>query len=402
MLRINNRVINKLALYGIILWYLLPIITNRLGTLSVVVMYFVWAITCNMRILRNAVNGFISFLLWYAYMLIIFIIGLYSGVNCIYFFTMTMIFALPCVLFRYEVQYEEEYEESQFADKIRHLIIICFLVAAVNTIVVLLSYPMAAKIMAMGDSVAAEKAKYEALGCGGYNYIYSFMMACVALLLKRQNDTVKWKILTIVAVLLNAYVVVKSQYTIALLLIFVGFAIYFMYSLYTGGMTKLVLGFLLTLCLFSLFFFLPQIFMMASKLFSSSDGMSIRLQEVAEYLTTGTMGYNLGGRVDRYGWSFDLFLQHPILGAQFFGGGEYGQHSSVLDQLARYGIIGTVGYVIFCLKQFKFTRYYSDGRFLTVVYLQFLLFSFLNPTIYIYPVGMILLFAIPMISLNNI
>ena len=35
---------------------------------------------------------------------------------------------------------------------------------------------ISAILFAMGDSVASLKARYEAMGCGGYNYVYSFAL----------------------------------------------------------------------------------------------------------------------------------------------------------------------------------------------------------------------------------
>ena len=324
-------------------------------------------------------------------------LGLYDGVTPLYFFSMTLLFALPSVIFCY-------YYEVGFALNtitIRRMIVLFYLIAGINTLFVLNEYPMAAKVLAMADSVADEKQYYESLGCGGYNFIYSFVFLFLPLILSLKTDTYFWKTITIITIVCNVIVLYKSQYTIASLLTVMSVLIYLITKLLDGSKRGLIVGYLLIVILSLGLFYLPQLFYWLSDLTTASEGMALRFNEVASYLETGDAGYNLGSRLDRYSWSWDSFLEHPLLGAQFFDGGTYGQHSSLIDQLARFGVVGTVGYIIFIYNYFKFFSTRINKRMALTSTIVFLMFSLLNPTIYIFQVGMVLLFSVPTICMSD-
>ena len=389
-----NKTINITCLYFILAWYLVPILTSRLGTIMVVFLYILWFASSNLTSLRRSLTRMTSFFLWYFYMLFLLFVGLYDGVAPIYFFTMTLLFALPAVLYSYYTSAEDLINIST----VKHAVVLFFLIGGLNTIYVLAAYPMAAKILAMGDSVATLKARYEAMGCGGYNYVYSFALLLLPMLLSIRNEARIWKFFTATTMVINVIVLLMSQYIIAVILVLLSFIIYLVTKLFSGSKTGFLLGVILLILLGFGVVFLPQIFLWLAKVTTASEGMSQRFTEMAAYMMTGDAGYNLGGRLDRYSWSWNIFLQHPLLGAQYFGGGTYGQHSSILDQLARYGLVGTIGYVAFIIRRYRYQVIGNNKRVILTSVLVFSIFSFLNPTIYIFQVGMILLCVIPFIS----
>ena len=214
-IKVNKGVINRLMLYCMIVWYLLPLDTFKMGTLPVVCMFLIWCVTCNIGRLLNSVSILAPFFVWYLYGLAIYAFGSFYGVEPLYYFTMTLLFAIPSVMYHY---YKTENNWKLFKN-IRWLTYIVLLIAAINTIRVLITYPMAAKILAMSGIQSEGKEYYIALGCGGYNYVYSIVISFTAILFSRKPTTI-WSTLLKVSVLVgSAIAVILSQYTLALLLI---------------------------------------------------------------------------------------------------------------------------------------------------------------------------------------
>lgn len=394
-IEINRQGINRLLLFLIIIWYLLPIASNRIGTVGLIVIFAIWCLSCNTNVLLSCIcyKPFGWFLLWYGYMLLLLLFGAYKESNSLYFFTMTFIFALPVIVYKY---YAIEYDFG-LKITIQKLSILIFLVTAINTLIVLQQYPMAAKIMAMSGAQEAEKQIYASMGCGGYNYIYSLAVGLMPVLFSKIKLSGFWKVIRLAMLVLSLIVMFMSQYTLALLLIITSFVLCIIYKNSTNSTARMI-GIVLVIILTGMaYFVLPHVLTYFSRLISSDNGISTRLMQMASYMSTGEQGYDLGGRLERYGNSFRAFMNSPIFGIRLIGNGTIGGHSSLLDQLGCYGIVGTLPYVLFFVSNFKCLNSTGYRRLLKPTYIIFMILSLINTTMYVYPIGMVLLFIIPMI-----
>lgn len=388
--------INVGILFAIVAWYILPIVSYKFGTIGLIILAFLWILTSSFDKFVKSFRCLACFIAWYLYMIFMFVLGAFnaSGVSPLYFFTMTAVTVFPALLYSY-------YQRAKILDAklIKKLACVLFLISAINTILVLSAYPTAAKVLAMsGTELESEKNLYYSMGCGGYGFIYSIVLIVVPLLFSK-NESRMWNVLSIITVMLCIYTMILSQYTLAFLItcISIVFGIFFVSKNKSAGV--LLVKILISLSLILVAFNISNVILFLANLLSGTgnSGLSVRLYEIVDYLETGEQGYNFAGRVDRYKMSWDLFLSSPIYGNQF--GTEsvvYGGHSALLDQLARYGIVGTVPYVCFVVENCK--KSLDVSRVVVIANLAFLALSIFNTTIFVYQLGMVLFFVTPIIA----
>lgn len=387
--------INSLLLLAIMAWYIVPIVSFKLGTLGLIAMVFLWTVTCNLNRILESAKYLAFFGLWYGYMLLMWLLGLYSegGMPAIYFFTMTAITVFPLIIFEY---YSSENKLNTVL--IKRAAVIMFLISAITTLYVLTTYPVAAKILAMsGSYVEEEKNFYLEKGCGGYGFIYSSVLLAVPLMFSKEKSKV-WKFVNVFTVILCLYTTLLSQYTLALLISCIAIILAMFTAIKNTKNTFMIkLVFFAVFLIFALF--LPKILsILAQALVSTGNGgLSVRLNELATFMNTGEQGYNLSGRTERYGMSLNLFLSKPIFGNQISGQAvKYGGHSSVLDQLARYGVFSAVWYFVFAI--YNCRRNKDKSNIVILTYLVFLALSIINTTIYTYQLGIVLFLLAPVFA----
>jgi len=329
------------------------------------------------------------------YMLLMWLLGLYdgSGVTQIYFFTMTAVTVFPALLLEY---YSLGKELNVVL--IKRAATIMFLISAITTVYVLTAFPTAAKILAMsGSEVEAEKNIYLGMGCGGYGFIYSTVLLAVPLLFTKEKSKL-WKTLNVITVILCLYTTILSQYTLALLISCIAIIIAMFTVSKNSAETfavKMIFSIIVLLVVVNLSAILS--FFADSLVSTGNGGLSVRLNELVKYMNTGEQGYNLSGRTDRYAMSWELLLEKPILGNQIASGSvKYGGHSSFLDQLAKYGIFGSVWYFLFAIHNCRRNR--DKSHIVLLTYLVFLVLSVINTTIYVYQLGIVVFLLAPVMS----
>ena len=101
-----------------------------------------------------------------------------------------------------------------------------------------------------------------------------------------------------------------------------------------------------------------------------------------------------------YDRSIDGFLENPIFGNGYKFGNVFntdddsgvGNHSSIMDSLSQYGIIGSIPYFLFLLYPWKRSKKYKYDSYHLVSYYTLL---FLNPVFNCYHTMLIVYFIIP-------
>lgn len=398
--RISKFNVNIVLLMAIIAWYIVPTVSDRLGTIGLLGVTFLWVMTSNLSLFIHSLRAMSFFFLWYFYMLLMLAFGLYnsSGVTPIYFFTMTVVTVFPAALLNYYMQPGNSVNYLW----IKRYICVLYLYVAVRTVSVLLIYPTAAKILAMGDAVAEEKNLFTSMGCGGYGFIYSLVLIIVPMLFSNEKSNF-WRIVDIAAAIICLATMILSQYALALIIVLGGITVMYFLPNHEESRNQFALKIVILLGAMLLLFNIVGILTAAADMLAdTTKGLSTRLYEIVDYLTTGNQGYNMGSRTDLYGLSWGLFLKHPIFGNQWFDSTTvYGGHSAFLDQLARYGLFGFSGYLAFIVSSRKRTSWYFDRKAIWVEYILFVVLSFLNNTMFIYQVGFALFFAVPMFCKQN-
>lgn len=281
---------------------------------------------------------------------------------------------LPVVMGGYIVK-----ERKNSLDFMGWLTLLLLTITSLTTISGLLTYPDASRILAtIADSQDEISVKYSWLNIGGYDFIYTVVLLYPLIILAWK----KKKIPLVVAVALTVGVyalVILSQYTIALLLIIISTALYFVPSTFSkkGLIIMTVLG------VFALIVLWGPITDFLNWLSDVLDSEIVG--ERLDGIAGGQEGLeNLeDNRMDLYRMSLFTFLTNPIVGRLF---GRYGYgiggHSAILDMLGQYGIIGLALLILMYRSVYKnFFKEHSKKHgfgFVIWFFIQAILLSILN------------------------
>lgn len=208
---------------------------------------------------------------------------------------------------------------------------------------------------------------------GNYYFIYSIPIVIVTLAVCLPRLKLIYKIIDIAAILFLLYFIIKSQYTLALLISIIGILLRFFLSI-----KQTIFKMLFVVTAFVIAFFVPNILWFAATHIESTQ-MATRFLEIYEFLTSGNLGgYNLNGRLTIYGKTIVAFLKSPIWGNRKL---EFDGHATCLTVLADTGLIGGIPFYYLLTatnKQIK-EKLGENAKDFFVVFFCLLLMGFTNP-----------------------
>lgn len=202
-------------------------------------------------------------------------------------------------------------------------------------------YPEAARHLAVGDeSVVANYGLYKLANIGGFAFVYTMVLSLPILIYWFRNSLfTKFNKLSIFLIILIFYTVIKTEYTIALLLLISLSSLFFL-TQKNINIKQCILTIVLCICTFELFAPLISdgLNYVASNI--ESVNMSERLNDLSLRIIGEETDSNgdLEARNERYMKSINVFLSNPL--GFWFTPQKIGGHSYILDNLARFGIIG--------------------------------------------------------------
>lgn len=166
---------------------------------------------------------------------------------------------------------------------------------------------------------------------------------------------------------------------------------------------KILLGGVFLYLLFLLYINIEEVLLWLAAQVSSSS-LQVRLLEMVNFLSTGAITGDMEGRFDVYAKSLETFRQYPLTGILLSFesnlGVMTGDHSRILDMLARYGAMSTL-YFIGAAKYMRSIRRemlnQEERQLLTICIFGGFVIEILNP---MYE-GFILVYSVAMISLSN-
>ena len=271
-----------------------------------------------------------------------------------------------------------DYSQSRYFSIVLILLIV---VTMLTTYIGNEANPNAARYMAtVADPNEAEYVKYNLLNIGGFEFIYTIVLLYPILIYAYKLGKINL-FLTLVFAVFELLVIVESEYTIAFLLWLISTPFLFFnrnfkarYLIIVGVFTAFVLFFL-------------------------SSAISQGLRALAEIVPSKDIAQRLealaGGesalqefddnRLELYLLSINTFLSHPLFGALTSGGGG---HSFILENLARFGLVGAVIFVTLYAVIFKkFFLPYKNAKgygYIVWVFVQTLILSTFNPGMWLY------------------
>ena len=205
-------------------------------------------------------------------------------------------------------------------------------------------YPGAARHLAVGDeAVVTDYGLYKMANIDGFAFVYTMVLTLPIIIYWYRNvpfTRFVYKVIPIAIVLLLGYLVVQTEYTTALLL-FLALCLLFVLRQKNVSLKNCILVAILCFCTFEVFAPLLSdgLQYMAQK--TESRDMSDRLNDLSLKIIgkeTESNAADLDDRGEKYMKSLDTFLSHPF--GVWLASGKTGGHSYMLDNLARFGLIG--------------------------------------------------------------
>ena len=286
--------------------------------------------------------------------------------------------------------------------KIGTILLLILLITSITTMIGLINTPNASRILTSSSSEIDDVILYSK-NIGGFDFIYGIIILVplfISFLVKNNQTNLIIKVFFTLILLTSILVVANASFTIAILTIVL--------SIILGLLSKLKYRYIIPLffVLLILSFLIPNtiisdLFYNLAQLINT-DYVSNRLYDISNYLSGSINSTNdLGIRIFLYKLSLETFINNPLgIGPYYYSDGVgIGNHSQILDDLARYGIFGLMYYILFFSSYFIYIRRIYLSQKLNINFsnslLIFLFISLLNPTFSSQTISVILFFILP-------
>lgn len=263
------------------------------------------------------------------------------GINIVVVQMIEIMFAV--IMYSY-VNYNGKYDK-----KILYILVISFLITSIITVKELGINFNASKEMATSEGYQG------AIGVMGYNIVYSIVILMPIVLYSINKLKGVKKIFVTLLYFYLAFMVYKTGYFTATVVMCLGVAIYIILK------SKLLYKILLTpVIAFGLISLLDKtmIYEILMNLSNSIDIQQIsqRIEQMAVFILVGEKGAALL-RLDLYKLSIDAFLQNIIVGNAIYNKGILlSMHSVILDILGSGGLVHLIPYLFFIFYSYKYTE----------------------------------------------
>ena len=216
--------------------------------------------------------------------------------------------------------------------KFLQFIYVLVFITALTTIYGTLHYETPCRELATPDNVEIDRL-YKAQNIGGYGFIY-FLVLFTPVVLK--DLLAKKKLLLIVLLAVMAYCIFRAEYTTAMLLFIVAFALSFI----VNSKNQVFRIFMIIAVVVFAISFESILEWAGSSVFDYSYTMGRRLEMISDYNEYGEATDDMGIRQYLYLLSLNAFLQNPLFGGLVSSESKLGGHSEILDYLGHSGLVG--------------------------------------------------------------
>lgn len=268
---------------------------------------------------------------------------------------------------------------------LKRFFFICIFITTVTTTHTLMTNVNASRYLTSSSVDENVQNSLQILNVGSFDYIYGILISLSSIIINARYEKKYKRLAYLLLSLLIVICIVKANFTIAYILLLVSALLYVLPK------SKSILSKIMTiLTIFLMVFITP---FLLEKIFHAlmNSTTSIYSQNKLESLLGVLNGTSsLGDTSIRFSlmkMDIDSFLSSPLFGV----GGYYrtsvgtgvGQHSQLLDELARYGIFGVLLLFFFIVRSVKhlWNEYMEKGRQNPLLIPTMMLFglSLLNP-----------------------
>lgn len=313
-----------------------------------------------------------------------------------------VLYFLGIVMMNYYVYYKEDYF---FCKKLAFYTIVSFVLGSFQSILGLLRFPYASRILASGRVDT-----YLALGIGGYAFVFSsaFLSIGIFYLIFTRKLAIAWryKLLLLIALFALLMMVFLAQYGTTALIVGGGVILSIMLR---GNRVKRKWLMFLIILLLSSFFLLGGSFIGKSisylvGFWETDNVLKEKFIDIAYFLSASDEAYQTNYRVQLYMTSFESFLNNPFFGiygpnATYEG---VGGHSGWLDFLGFYGLFSGIPLFLAIFAAFrKQLIFFRDSTYyaaVLIVQFMYILFGFVKSAFPIYQISFTVFFLVPLLS----
>ena len=392
--------VNQLSCIIICTWMCWPLFNVRTRVITVLSFFVLWLLTTDLRWLTRKLSKDLIFICIFLMTFVPYIITgtlQYGDVGSNAIWVNAPLFFVGMFINHYYMYYKRDYIA---VGRMAFVSLVMLSIGSIQTIRGLESFPMASRILATQNS---KNVLYEALGIGGYNFVYSAVFVCIALLYFIIRKTPELKrpckafIVTVFALMLR--MILKASYAIAVILILTAVGLLLVFKTKKRAYLLVFFGLLFLLVIPKNV--IGDCIMKITRLFEGNV-IGEKFTDLADVFLNNGLGGQTGARIGLYSMSLKAFLKNPLFGIYGpFGNinDRIGWHSGWLDLMGLYGLFSSLPMFIGILSNFKkqllFYSGYSYYNFLLVTQLMFILFGFINPLTYVYQIGFALFFITP-------
>lgn len=266
------------------------------------------------------------------------------------------------------------------------LIILIYLIymVAINVFsaATLVISPNVARTLAQSDKDVTIEFAHPLMANFAHINAISLISILYVALIKTKKVGMWSKVVYLVLMILNAYVLILAQYSLSLItfLLFALFILFVNYKRPYRGVIWIFFG-IITL------FIVGGPVLLALSEDTNSVLFSNRLRSLGLFFSDGTIesGSDFQERLQLYSLSINTFFNNPIIGvggAEFEAGGLVGGHSEIFDRFAYYGLIGGVFFLCYITSLYKnIARFFKgqDHFNYLMLFLAFITINIFNP-----------------------
>lgn len=269
----------------------------------------------------------------------------------------------------------DKYLKWILAVMVGYIVLIC-----VNTLIAYQVVPGLSRMLATGDPEVIAKTLgadfYKNPFIANYDLIYTCpMLVAVAIAIYKESSKYI-KSLSLISIIVLFWWVVQAEFMIALLISVIVIA-YLLLRVVKDKNIRQALYFFVAISILVFIPFGGAIFGFLADNVDSTN-LSLRFRELANSfsLQGNSIDSDMGYRSYLYQISFFSFLESPLIGS---GIGKiyvtYGNHSTLLDAFAKYGIVCGIPFFLYYYRPLMFIQNLMDNRY--VVYYKVSIFVFL-------------------------
>jgi hypothetical protein len=288
----------------------------------------------------------------------------FNGFRSIYgLFEMAFI---PISIFIYAI---DEFNEVQ-NKRIFNLIVFCLTLTLLSTQTALLFFPTIARSLSSSSFDEDLRRNFSVYNIASYTLLFNYaVIAPIFLLISKTTDK---KVFFISISALLVIVIVYAQLFSAFLILALNLIVFFLLKKFKIETIKSYFLLIFSLAIVA-FLFLQSIGLVFSYVGNYFDGLeqfNLKISEVSSILMGGEVEEksNIGGYEMRREKTFEQFYESPYVGGNISSG-----HHFWIDNLAKFGILGSIPFFFIFFYFFNFVKKQLVNPYLKIVYFHLII-----------------------------